>query len=339
VPCAVLLAWLALGALAAPGWAWAQSGDGDEVRPADVLLQSSPLLQENLPKAVQGQLPTFVRGERLSGQTGGPVLVEGDAELRRHDTVIRADRLEFDQTSNDARAAGNVLINRNGNRFEGPELQINVETSQGTFVQPSFSLLSNGGQGDASRIDFLDQDHMVAHDARYSTCPRTPGQKWMPDWLVRATRIDIDNVEETGLATGGVLEFKGVPLLGVPLLSFPLTDKRKSGVLPPTINLDNVSGLELTLPYYLNLAPNFDATLYPTLMSKRGVDLGGEFRYLDTELQRRGARRVHAVRPPARQQPLGLFGAAQPPPARAGRRAPARAGPPSGLAAEPQPGE
>lgn len=275
-----LLAGLAWGALAAPGWAWAQSGDGDEVRPADVLLQSSPLLQENLPKAVQGQLPTFVRGERLSGQAGGPVLVEGDAELRRHDTVIRADRLEFDQTSNDARAAGNVLINRNGNRFEGPELQINVETSQGTFEQPSFTLLSNGGQGDASHIDFLDQDHMVAHDARYSTCPRTPGQKWMPDWLVRATRIDIDNVEETGLATGGVLEFKGVPLLGVPLLSFPLTDKRKSGVLPPTINLDNVSGLELTLPYYLNLAPNFDATLYPTLMSKRGVDLGGEFRYL-----------------------------------------------------------
>jgi LPS-assembly protein len=276
-----LLACLALGALAAPGLVWAQSGDGDEAVPPGASLQSSPLLQENLPKSVQGQLPTFVSGDRLSGQTDGLVLIEGGAELRRHDTVIRADRLEFDQATNDARAAGNVLINRSGNRFEGPELQINVETSRGTFVQPAFSLLKNGGQGDASRIDFLDEDRMAAHDARYSTCPRTPGQKWMPDWLVRATRIDIDNVEETGLATGGVLEFKGVPLLGLPLLSFPLTDKRKSGVLPPTINIDNISGLELTLPYYLNLAPHFDATLYPTVMSKRGVDLGGEFRYLD----------------------------------------------------------
>lgn len=276
-----LLAWLALGALAAPGLVWAQSGDGDDTLTPAAQLQSSPLLQENLPKAVEGQLPTFVSGDRLSGQTDGLVLMEGGAELRRHDTVIRADRLEFDQATNDARATGNVLINRSGNRFEGPELQINVETSQGTFVQPAFSLLKNGGQGDASRIDFLDEDRMVAHDARYSTCPRTPGQKWMPDWLVRATRIDIDNVEETGLARGGVLEFKGVPLLGLPLLSFPLTDKRKSGVLPPTINIDNISGLELTLPYYLNLAPNFDATLYPTLMSKRGVDLGGEFRYLE----------------------------------------------------------
>ncbi|MDP2419133.1 MAG: LPS assembly protein LptD, partial [Hydrogenophaga sp.] len=280
----VLLGWLAVGALAVPGWAWAQPGDGNDALPPGLRLQTSPLLQENLPPAVDGQLPTFVSGDRLSGQTDGLLVIEGKeggAELRRHGTVIRADRLEFDQGSSDARAVGNVLINRSGNRFEGPELQINVDTSRGTFVQPTFSLLNNGGQGDASRIDFLDKDHMAAHDARYSTCPRTPGQKWMPDWLVRATRIDVDNIEETGLATGGVLEFQGIPILGLPLLSFPLTDKRKSGVLPPTINIDNISGLELTVPYYLNLAPNFDATLYPTLMSKRGVDLGGEFRYLE----------------------------------------------------------
>lgn len=279
-----LLACLALGALVAPGWAWAQSGDGGEALPFGMRLHTSPLLQENLPKTVEGQLPTFVSGDRLSGQTDGLVVIEGlegGAELRRHGTVIRADRLEFDQKSSDARALGNVLINRSGNRFEGPELQINVDTSRGTFVQPAFSLLNNGGQGDASRIDFLDEDHMAAYDARYSTCPRTPGQKWMPDWLVRATRIDIDNTEETGMATGGVLEFKGVPILGAPYLSFPLTDKRKSGVLPPTINIDNISGLELTLPYYLNLAPNVDVTLYPTFMSKRGVDLGGDLRYLE----------------------------------------------------------
>jgi LPS-assembly protein len=64
-------------------------------------------------------------------------------------------------------------------------------------------------------------------------------------------------------------------------MSFPLSDKRKSGVLPPTIGLDNKSGMEVTLPYYWNIAPNRDATLYPTLMSKRGIDLGGEFRYLE----------------------------------------------------------
>ena len=286
---ALVLSALAWGALAASGLVRAQNAPNTAPSTAPATepglrLKPSPLLQEVLPPAVQNQLPTFVLGDSITGQTDGRVLIEGQessAELRRHGTVIRADKLEFDPSNNTAHAVGQVLINRNGNRFEGTELHINVDTSQGTFEQPAFSLLGNGGQGDASRIDFLSEDRMAVHDARYSTCPRTPGQTWMPAWLLRAQRIDLDNADESGVAAGGVLEFQGVPILGAPYLSFPLSDKRKSGVLPPTINIDNISGLELTLPYYLNIAPNVDATLYPTYMSKRGVDLGGELRYLE----------------------------------------------------------
>ena len=275
---ALLLA-LAWTALAAPGSASAQTAPSGWDS-AGAGLKPSAALQENLPPEVRPQLPTFASGDKISGQTDGVVSVEGNAELRRHDTVIRADRLEFDQRSNDAKAQGQVLVNRNGNRFEGPELQLNVDTNQGTFQQPTFSLLQSEGHGDASRVDFLDADRLSAYDARYSTCPRTPGAPWMPDWLIRASRVDLDSAKQEGTAVGGVLEFKGVPILGAPTFSFPLTDARKSGFLPPSINLDNVSGLEVTLPYYLNLAPNIDATLFPTLMSKRGVDLGGELRYL-----------------------------------------------------------
>jgi len=270
---------MAWAALAAPGTARGQTAvSGWDT--AGVGLKPSAALQENLPPEVRRQLPTFVSGDKLSGQTDGVVTVEGAAELRRHDTVIRADQLSFDQSSNTARAQGNVLVNRNGNRFEGPSLELNVDTSEGSFEQPTFSLLQSEGQGDASRVDFLDADRLSAHDARYSTCPRTPGAPWMPDWLIRASRVDLDSAKQEGTAVGGVLEFKGVPLLGAPYLSFPLSDARKSGFLPPSINLDNVSGLEISLPYYLNLAPNIDATLYPTAMSKRGLDLAGELRYL-----------------------------------------------------------
>lgn len=272
-----LMAVLALGAHTL---GQAQSGDGDDAARPGVLLRSSDMLLEALPDDAKRLAPSFISGERIEGQTDGITAVEGKAELRRHDTVIRADRLQLDQRNNEARARGNVLINRSGDRFEGPELQLDVETFEGTFTQPTFNLLKNEGKGDASRVDFLGEDKAVAHDARYSTCPRTPGADWMPDWLVRATRIEFDNVAQTAAATGGVLEFKGVPILGWPYFTFPLSDARKSGLLPPTLNLDNISGLEVTLPYYLNIAPNLDATLYPTLMSKRGVDLGGELRYL-----------------------------------------------------------
>ena len=88
-----------------------------------------------------------------------------------------------------------------------------------------------------------------------------------------------------GLAEGGVLTFKQVPILAVPAISFPLSDKRKSGLLPPTVGLDNVNGVEITQPYYWNIAPNRDATIYPTVMSKRGVELGGQFRYMENNYQ------------------------------------------------------
>ncbi|MBU4323181.1 MAG: LPS-assembly protein LptD, partial [Gammaproteobacteria bacterium] len=233
------------------------------------------MLQETLPPETSKQLPTFVWGERMQGKTDDVTVLEGEVELRRHDTVIRADRVEFDQRTNEALATGHVLINRNGDRFQGPELQMNVETYKGHFSEPTYQLLKNQASGDASRIDFLDRDTMVVHDGRYSTCERPPGSRWMPDWLVRATSIELDTAEDVGTAKGGVLEFKGVPILAAPYFTFPLSDKRKSGVLPPSMAIDNQSGVQLTAPYYLNLAPNMDATLAPSLMTKRGVDLAG----------------------------------------------------------------
>ena len=102
----------------------------------------------------------------------------------------------------------------------------------------------------------------------------------VPGALVGGIDLELDTVEDVGTAKGGVLEFKGVPILAAPYFTFPLSDKRKSGVLPPSLTIDSQSGVQLTAPYYLNLAPNMDATLAPSLMTKRGVDLAGEFRYL-----------------------------------------------------------
>ncbi len=262
------------GLVLVSGVAWAQS-DG----PAQPLpLKSSTMLLDRLPPTARQPAPTFVWGERISGQTNVKTVVEGEAELRRHDTVIRADRLALDHVTNEAEASGSATVIRNGNRFEGPALRLNLDTYEGFFTHPHYELLANEGRGNAERVDFQGENLTIAHDATYTTCKAPPG--FLPDWWVGAKRLELDHAEETGRADGGALYFKGVPLLAAPYVSFPLSDKRKSGLLPPTINLTNISGLELTLPYYWNIAPEVDATLYPTLMTKRGVDLGGEFRYL-----------------------------------------------------------
>lgn len=246
-----------------------------------LLLRPSPLLQEQLSPQVRSSLPTFVSGQHISGRPDLETVIEGEAMLRKGDIVIKADRLAYDQPTDLARAMGHVLVNRAGNVYEGPLLELRVDAFEGFFNEPSYHFLRNDAHGQASRVDFLDDQRAVIHDATYTTCRRQPGPSWMPDWILKATTISLDNEEDVGTASGALLSFKGVPLLPVPFITFPLSDKRKSGVLPPTLGLDNVNGTEVSVPYYWNIAPNRDATITPTLMTKRGINLGTEFRYLE----------------------------------------------------------
>ncbi len=246
-----------------------------------VRLKTSPLLGEKISQESRSALPTFLLADRLQGTTENEVALEGDAVVRRGDMVIKADRLQYDQATNQAKATGHVRINRAGNVYEGPELELNLDTYEGFFTQPQYHLLKNGANGTADRVDFVDDQRAVIHNASYSTCRRQPGPSWMPDWILRATTITTDNESDVGTATGAVLSFKGVPILPVPYISFPLSDKRKSGLLPPSIGVDSVNGVDVSQPYYWNIAPNRDATITPTVMTKRGVNLGTEFRYLE----------------------------------------------------------
>lgn len=244
-------------------------------------LQFSPVLQERITPEARNSLPSFVSGQRITGRPDLETVVEGNAMLRRGDMVIKADRLEYDQPTDLAKASGHVLINRAGNVYEGPLLELRVDAFEGFFNQPTYHFLRNKAHGQADRVDFLDAQRALIHNATFTTCPRLPGPSWMPDWILKASTISLDYEEDVGTATGALLSFKGVPLLPVPYISFPLSDQRKSGVLPPTVGLDTVNGSEISVPYYWNIAPNRDATLTPTLMSKRGVNLGTEFRYLE----------------------------------------------------------
>jgi LPS-assembly protein len=277
-PVALVVAWL----LHAPG-AFAQVQPAPPAAEPSPQLKASPRLREDIPPDARAQLPTFVEGDRIGGQVDVETSVEGNAVLRRGDTVIRARRIDYHQADDLARAQGDVHVNKAGNIFEGPELQLHLDSFEGFFTNPHYQFLRNEGYGEAERMDFIDKDHSVVTRATYTTCKRKPGPSWMPDWILRASSISFDEQNDVGEAKNAVLRFKNVPILAIPDMTFPLSEKRKSGFLPPTIGVDNRSGVETTIPYYWNIAPNRDATLYPTLMTKRGVDLGAEFRYLEPD--------------------------------------------------------
>ena len=269
-----------LAALVCLAW----GGAGAQAPPAEALvLRASGALEEAISPAQAQEAPIFLFGDRIAGRPDRETVIEGAAELRKAGTTIHADRLEYDQPTDQARASGHVRINRGGNVYEGPLLELKVEAFEGFFNQPRYRFLQNDAHGEADRAEFLDAHHTVVRNATYTTCKRVPGPDWMPDWILRATSISLDSEEDVGVAQGAVLSFKGVPVLPVPAISFPLSDRRKSGVLPPTLAVDNVNGSEISVPYYWNIAPNRDATITPTLMTSRGVDLGTEFRYLERD--------------------------------------------------------
>ncbi len=260
-----------------PGTTWAQVLADS----ATANLRFSQRLEESLNQSQIDSAPVFLWGDHIRSQTDADTLVQGNAEMRKPGTVIKADQLRYVAPTDQAFATGNVRINRNGNVFEGPSLELRVEAFEGVFESPSYQFLQNGAHGSAARAEFIDESHTTVRHASYTTCKRKPGPDWLPDWVLKATDIEFDADQEVGVAHGAHLLFKNVPILPVPAISFPLTDARKSGFMPPTMGLGNVNGTEVSVPYYWNIAPNRDATLTPTVMTARGVDWGSEFRYLE----------------------------------------------------------
>jgi LPS-assembly protein len=229
------------------------------------------------------EVPTWLRAQSLSGRAGVEAVAEGEVEFRRAGTVIRADRLTYDVIEDQAVARGNVRIARDGSVYRGPELQLRLQTFEGFFLKPEFDFARTGAGGRADRVDFIDDTRARATNAIYTSCPRDGSAD--PAWLLSTRSIRLDFEANEGIADGAVLRFLGVPLLAAPRLSFPITDDRKSGWLPPTVNLDNRSGLQLAVPWYWNIAPNRDATFTPRVATRRGLGLDTEFRYLEPSFE------------------------------------------------------
>lgn len=253
--------WMVLGLLSFQSLLWGQTLD-PQAAPPDA---------------------TFLQADTISGRGQRETVMEGDALLRRPGLVIRADRLEYDPFSDRAKATGNVRINRNGNRYEGTRGEVLTETMEGFMDDMRYEFYQNGSHGEALRAEFADDAHSTLFQTTYTTCRRDALADWTPDWVIRAAQLHIDNDEDIATAQSAYLEFKGVPLLPIPPVGFPLSEKRKSGFLPPTLGLDNTNGLEVTTPYYWDIAPNRDATISPTMMASRGVNVMGEYRYLEQD--------------------------------------------------------
>lgn len=221
------------------------------------------------------EISAFVSGEKIELDENGKVIITGDAQVRRIDSVVKGDRIDYQRQTGDVQVRGNGLIMREASIVRGPDLRFNIDQDTGVVQSPDFWLGSTGGAGSAAQAEIFSRDHMQLTDVKYSGCPCPD-----PSWYISSPQVDLHFQENEGIARNGVLYFKGVPILYSPWLSFPVRKERKSGFLLPTYGTSSAGGVEVSVPYYFNLAPNYDLTLTPRIMAKRGAQLGAEFRYL-----------------------------------------------------------
>ncbi len=169
-----------------------------------------------------------------------------------------------------------------GVRYEDPNSQITSDSAEFSyssghirFEGADFRLSDGGARGTASALEINREGRLELDDVNYTTCP--PGSN---DWLIEASDIDLDTEKGVGTAKGVKLRFQGIPILYTPYLSFPIGDARKSGILTPEFGSSGRSGRALSVPYYWNIAPSYDATFTPRLLTDRGLQVQSEFRYM-----------------------------------------------------------
>ncbi|KAF7600887.1 MAG: LPS biosynthesis protein [Candidatus Dactylopiibacterium carminicum] len=248
---------------------------------------------------VQG---TVIQAQRIEGRNQVDIVAQDEVRLQRGGLILNSDRLFFDQISNEALAQGNVRLRRGPDTIEGPRARINLDTWFGEVESPTYLLQRERrvssevwvssrpwmerrtlgetvtGSGQADLLYLEGENHYRLSNSTFTTCPAPD-----PSWYLRMRDLQLDFDQDKGRATDTSLVFQGVPILYTPWAEFPLSGGRQSGFLPPTLGTTSLTGVDLSLPYYFNLAPNYDATLAPRWMTKRGVQLGGETRYLTSD--------------------------------------------------------
>src|SRR6188474_35800 len=226
------------------------------------------------PQTALGDTPIEYEADGVEATRDGEYLLQGDVLIKQGERTLKTRNAKYNSQEQSFEVDEAV-------EYADPDLTVSGTSAEvdqvggATFEGAQFELKDRNARGAADRIQVTRDNQLKLNDVRYTTCPA--GEE---AWVLHASDIDIRQRAGIGFGRGVRLDFQGVPILYTPFISFPVGNQRKSGFLFPTIGTSTRSGSSLAVPWYWNIAPNYDATFVPTYFSKRGGKLDSEFRYL-----------------------------------------------------------
>ncbi len=224
------------------------------------------------------QALTFTSSDAIDGVVDRDMHLKGRAQIRRNGAVIKADEIKYDPDTDVADLLGNAQLIKGNTSFKGPKARFKVDAREGEMDAPTYELRDNRANGNAKKLTIETSDIFVFDQATYTTC--TPENL---DWYFSASRIEIDNEQKEMVGTNGVMHFFDVPIAYLPYFSVPTSNQRRSGILAPVAGYNSNNGVDVTQPYYVNIAPNRDLLILPRYMSERGLQLGTKYQFLDRQ--------------------------------------------------------
>ncbi|PIE45735.1 MAG: hypothetical protein CSA44_01950 [Gammaproteobacteria bacterium] len=245
-----------------------------------------PVISHGAPECPVDELAVFTWGQSVNDATHidanevqltrEKAIFTGDVIAKRGQEIFHSPLLNYHRQTEVVSTPKGMIYGRPDFAIQAEKASYSLAKQSGDFQASQYYMAQRQANGRAENIEVdrsTDTENLT--NATYSTCP---GKK--KSWSVKAKEIHLDHSTGMGSAWHTTFRIKDVPVFYLPYFSFPIDDRRRTGFLIPSGNLSESRGLDLTIPYYINIAPNQDATLYPRLMSKRGFMLGAEYRYL-----------------------------------------------------------
>ena len=228
----------------------------------------------DIKRAQADDAASFASAERMEGSLADELELIGNAEVRRGGAVFTADRITYRHDTDEVTGKGNARISRAGASFSGPSMRFRITSREGSMDEAEWEYAPRNVRGCAKNIRFLSGNRTTFEDVSFTTCKRDDDS-----WFISMNDLEIDEYDLTASGTGAVLHFQNVPIFASPWFAFPISNQRRSGFLTPTYGMSSTRGVDISIPYYFNIAPNYDYTLTPRVMTKRGVMLGNEARF------------------------------------------------------------
>lgn len=220
--------------------------------------------------------PTFIGAKASRYQQEEQVAtLAGDVVMRQGSMQVEADEASLHQAENRGELSGNVRLRDNGALIVGDHADVQLDTGEAQVDNAEYVMHKSRVRGSALYAKRAENAIIRLKDGTYTTCEPNSNA-----WQLKGNNITLNPATGFGTGTNVTLRVKDIPVFYTPYIYFPIDNRRQSGFLPPSFSTSTKTGFMLVTPYYFNLAPNYDATVYPRYMSKRGLLMEGEFRYL-----------------------------------------------------------